>query len=191
MKKIPAAIKKYWFIPLVSIAAIVYLASILIKSPPPTISPTPVTKTATFDSLTPGISTQDQVNTDLGKPVNTKTTDGQTVFDYKSTSQNRFHQVTFTNGVATLIKEVVTSTDNIKSDFVTNNYGVAPYMFYNNNANNAFNLYIYPSNGIAYLGHTDGTILEIWYFQPTTIDDFTKNWGTGFSKTQPIGGGAY
>jgi len=191
MRKILSAIKKYWFITLVLIGIVFYIVNLFIKSPSSNISPTPIAKIASYGSLTPGVSSQNQVNASLGKPVDTKTINNQIVSDYKSTSQNRFHQVTFTNGVATLIKEVVTSTDSIKSDLVTSTYGVAPYLLYNENTNNAFNLYVYPASGVAYLGHTDGTVLEIWYFQPTTIDDFIKNWGSGFSKTQPTGDSAY
>jgi hypothetical protein len=186
MKKIWSFTKKYWFLPLISLAAIAYLANLLIKSPPSTTGTNSGSqKVATYGSIAPGVSTQDQVTTALGKSTGTETINGQTAFQYKSTNQNRFHQVIYNNGTVSLIKEVVNSNDNIKSDYVTNQYGMAPYMLYNDQSNNYFNLYVYPSNGIAYLGHADGTVLEIWYFQPTTLDDFIKNWGTGFSETTP------
>jgi hypothetical protein len=192
MNNFSSLFKKYWFVLLVFLTAVVYIVSILIKSPKTTPVPTPVSsKTSTFGTLTPGISTIDQVNEGLGKPVNTIATDSQTVSEYASTSKHRFHQVTFTNGVATLIKEIVSTTDDVKSDYITKDYGDAPYLLYNNEPNNYFNLYVYPQNGIAYLGHADGTVLEIWYFQPTTIDTFINTWGTGFSQTKTKDTSAY
>ena len=84
-----------------------------------------------------------------------------------------------------LIKEIVNSNDNIDASFVTNSYGIAPNMLYEDLSNSVFNLYVYPQNGIAYLGAADGTLKEIWYFQQTKLDDFIKNWGTGFSIDPP------
>ena len=183
-------IRKYWILLLVVIAFILYVANLFIKSPTQTNKThTNTPPSATFKSLVPGISTPDQVAEQLGKPVSTKTVNGETISQYKSTNQYRFNEVIYTNGSAQLIKEIVNSNDNINADYVTNVYGVAPYMFYNTLSNNHFNLYVYPQNGIAYLGHTDGTLLEIWYFQPTTIDDFVKTWADGYSLTPPTPSG--
>lgn len=187
MKKIFIFIKKYWLIGLVVVAVILYVVNLFIKgntnfNPSPSATP----GAATYKSLIPGVSTSNQVSTVLGIPIDTKTTSNQTVSEYSSTNKNRFHEVTFTNGVTALIKEVVNSNDNVESTYITDIYGVAPYILYNKIDNNPFNLYIYPQYGISYLGGGDDTVLEIWYFQPTTIDDFTKNWGTGFSETQSI-----
>lgn len=188
MKKILNFIKKHWFLFLLILTSAFYFVNLSIKGPPetnPNVSQAPIVKVATFGTLTPGSSTANDVAKVLGSPIDTKTTDGTTTNQYKSTNQYRFHVVTFANGVAILIKKVVNSGDNITSDPIRSTYGVAPNLLYNKLNNNPFNLFVYPAAGIAYLGHEDGTMLEIWYFQPTTIDDFIKNWGSGFSKTPP------
>jgi len=56
-------------------------------------------------------------------------------------------------------------------------------VLYSQAPNASFDLFVYPANGIAYLGHSDGTILEIWYFPPVeNIDMFIENYGQGYGK---------
>lgn len=170
---------------MVVIAGIFYITNLLLKGPgQPIPSPTPINNSvATFGSLKPGVSTANDVINVLGRPIDTKNENGQTVSEYKSTNQYRFNQVTFVNGTATLIKEIVNSNDNKDASIITSIYGTAQKVLYEKLPSSVFNLYVYPGNGIAYLGAADGTLKEIWYFQPTTIDSFITDWGQDFSKT--------
>jgi hypothetical protein len=191
MNKILSFIKKFWFVPLILLIAVIYVTNLLIQAPKNKPTPTLAAKATTFGVITPGVSTIDQVNNSLGKPINTKTENNSVISDYKSKSVNRFHQVTLTNGTVSLIKEIVTLDENIKSDYMTKQYGDSIYILYPKSNYQYFDLHVYPSNGIAYLGHTDGTVSEIWYFQPTTIDDFLKTWGNDYSTTLPSNSAPY
>lgn len=191
MNKFSLFIKKFWFIPLVLVVAIIYIANLLVQTPKNKPTPTLSAKAPTFKTITPGISTVDQVNSSLGKPIDTKSENNSIVSDYKSKSVNRFHQITSTNGTVTLIKEAVTFDQNIKSEYITNEYGDSIYILYPKSNYQYFDLHVYPSNGIAYLGHPDGTVSEIWYFQPTTIDNFLKTWGTNYSQILPSNSAPY
>lgn len=171
---------------MVGVAIILYIVSLFVKGPPGTEAnptPTPNTKVATYKNLTPGISTEKDVTSVWGRPVTTETINGQTLSDYKSTNQYRFHQVVYVNGTAKLLKEIVNSNDNINADYVTGTYGSIKHKLYEKYPHSSFNLYVYPANGIAYLGHVDGTVKEIWYFEPTTFDNFISLWAQDFSTT--------
>ncbi len=185
MTKIISFFKKFWILILVILAAILYLLNIIIKGNAPTTPQTPPSATVTpFKSLIPGVSTEDQVATALGRPVSSKTIDNQKISDYRSTNQYRFHEVVFTNGKAILIKEIVNSTDNKEADSIKTILGEPDYTLYSKLENDPFNLYVYPEKGLAYIGHPDGTLLEIWYFESTTIENFIADWGQDYSATK-------
>lgn len=186
MKKIFEFVKEYWMLIMIGVAIVLYIVSLFVKGPPGTgVSPTPTpnNKVATYKNIVPGTSTEKDVTSVWGRPVTSETSNGQTVSDYRSTNQYRFHQVIYTNGTAKLLKEIVNSNDNINSDYITGTYGTTKYKLYEKYPHSSFNLYVYPTNGIAYLGHVDGTVKEIWYFEPTTFDNFVSLWAQDFSTT--------
>lgn len=182
MTKIMEFFKKnswIWIVIIVFVAIVgdYYLQKVRLQ---PSTTPTPIAQTASFKSIVPGISSESDLNKALGTPLKTTTQGGQTIDEYKSTSQYRNTIAIIQNGKVYLIKEVVSATDTTKADYITNTYGVAPNVLYENSPNSTFNLYVYPANGIAYLGHKDGTLQEIWYFQPTTIDNFKTLWASDY-----------
>lgn len=145
----------------------------------------PTSKTnrvADYKSIQPGKSTLEEINSLLGYPIEQSEKDGTVVTEYKSSSNYRNNIVTIQNGIATLVKEIVTATDNKKSQDIIKEYGEAPFVLYDQKPSSTFNLYVYPTNGIAYVGHEDGTLLEVWYFQPIDIDTFISTWAKGYSR---------
>lgn len=142
---------------------------------------TPVNKIADFNEIIPGKTSLERINELLGKPLNSTVSGELNVSSYKSTNQYRNHKVYSKDGLAELVVEEIINGSKTAND-IRKIYGIAPEMLYEKTLSSVFNLYIYPSNGIAYLGHEDGGILEIWYFVPTTIDDFITKWGSDYSK---------
>ncbi len=186
MKKFIAFAKKHswvWII-VVVIVSIVGDAIITQKNKPvPT--PTPVPKVADYKSVIPGISTESDLNKILGTPVKTTIDGNRKLDEYKSTSELRLHNAVIENDKVIFIKEIISSYDTTKSSDLTSLYGEPPVKLYSKFPNASFYLYVFPSNGIAYLGHTDGTLLEIWYFIPTTIQEFLSKWATEYSTSPP------
>lgn len=174
---------------MLSLVAILFITNALLKPKlPPSTSPTPATTGASsYRNLIPGASTQDQVNELLGFPLKEEDNAGTKLAEYESTNRFRNHIVEFEGGKVSLVKEIVNTVDNKNSDVVTSIYGPAPYILYNQYPMETFHLYVYPQNGIAYLGHEDKTILEIWYFEPTTIETFRSRWGEGYGTNKPTG----
>lgn len=184
MKKIVGFFKRFWLLILIVLSIILFTADKIIKTktPGPPVSSTPIsTRVADYKSIVPGKSTLDEINNLLGFPIEQNEENGKITAEYGSSSKYRNNIVIVQNGVASLIKEVVTATDNKKAESVTGVYGIAPYRLYDQRPNATFDLYVYPNNGIAYIGHEDRTLLETWYFQPTTIEVFSSSWGQGYS----------
>lgn len=153
------------------------------------IAPTPPTASpsvgASYKTLVPGSSSRDDALTNLGKPLNDEASE---LLNFKSNNPNLPHQVTVPNDTVLFIREIVTAKDKKTTEEITSQYGNAPYVFYGPASVNGFNLYVYPDKGVAYIGHVEEPIvLEIWYFQPTTIEDFQTRWAKGYSTThRPI-----
>lgn len=178
-------IKKYWVLILIAVMLILVVVDKFIIPDKKTSQNTPTPKSnrvAEYKSIQPGKSTLEEINSLLGYPIEQSEKDGVTIAEYKSSSNYRNNIVTVQNGVATLIKEIVTAIDNKKSQDIIQEYGDAPFMLYDQKPSSTFNLYVYPTNGIAYVGHEDGTLLEVWYFQPIDIDTFMSTWAKGYSR---------
>ena len=141
----------------------------------------PVSGIAIFDEIIPGETSLERVNELLGKPLSSTTSGDLNISSYKSTNQYRNHKVYSKDGLAELIVEEIINKSKTAKD-IQKIYGIAPISLYSESPSSSFKLYVYPDNGIAYLGHQDGTVLEIWYFIPTTIDDFITKWGNSYSK---------
>ena len=141
-------------------------------------------KGAGFNSLIPGQSTWPEAIETLGEPINDK---GSATLDFESNNPNLPHQVVTENEKITFIREIVAPSDGKTTLDITNLYGNARYVLYGPESIHGFNLYIYPDKGIAYLGHLkEPVLLEIWYFQPTSFEEFRKKWATSYSDTPQV-----
>lgn len=176
MNKIKA---RAWIIILVLFVALVLIFSFFsLKKAPPAPSPSPVG--ASYKELAPGASTRADLERVLG-PVIDQTEEGLLLF--KSTNPNLPHEVVMSEDTVAFIKEAVTAQDKKTSDEITQKYGAAPYVLYGPGSMSGFNLYVYPDKGIAYLGHSkEAVLLEVWYFQPTSIDNFKSRWAKEYSE---------
>jgi hypothetical protein len=187
MRKVLFFLKHNWVIIMVVLAIVLTVANKLIKGPMPNPTASPSSTPsgiADYLSIIPGKSNLDDAHKSLGSSLKQTEIDGLTIVDFASSSKYRNNQVFVQNEVVVLIKEIVTSADKKYSQDITSHFGTAPYKLYEQAPQSAFDLYVFPDNGIAYLGGKDGkTVLEIWYFEPTTIENFLSRWGKGFAST--------
>lgn len=138
---------------------------------------------ATFKDIAPGNTYKEEdINKILGIPVSSTLSGEVKINNYPSSNEYRTNDIEFINGEVDFIKEVVNLDDNRTAEDIRKIYGVTEYILYENVSDSYFNLYVYPKNGIAYLGHNDGTILEIWYFNPTEINTFKSKWASNYSN---------
>ncbi|OGM56205.1 hypothetical protein A3E46_00695 [Candidatus Woesebacteria bacterium RIFCSPHIGHO2_12_FULL_46_16] len=154
------------------------------RSTPSLPTPTP-SAGAKYKFLIPGTSSRGDVLKNLGQPLNDEASE---LLNFKSNNPNLPHQAVVPEDTVVFIREIITAKDKKTTEDITSQYGNAPYTLYGPASVNGFNLYVYPDKGIAYIGHVEESILlEIWYFQPTTIEDFQTRWAKGYSTThRPI-----
>ena len=146
-------------------------------------TPTPTPQNlnqATYNSITPGVSTKDDVTGKLGKPINTD----PNLLEFKSLNPNINNQVNIDQGKVSLIKEIITLSDARRTTDITKTYGLAQKILYGPDAGAGFYLFVYPENGIAYIGHPEaGLLLEIWYFPPTNLSNFKASYADNYSES--------
>lgn len=185
MNKFKAFVKKYFwvFVLIIVVFSIVGDAYLQRKDGQAQPTPTPIAQKASYKSITPGVSTESDLTKLLGTPLKTTINGAEKTDEYKSTSELRRHVAIVQGEKVVFIKEIVSAHDTTKASDIISIYGASSNTLYTKYPNSTFNLYVYPSNGISYLGHKDGTLLEIWYFQPTTITSFLSTWGTDYSTT--------
>ena len=150
--------------------------------------PSQTTSEISFKSLVPGKSTKKDVVDVLGTPKKEGATDNNRVLlEYDSDSSVYNNQITLDGGVVDNILEIVTLKNPKYAKEIINVYGEPKYVLYGSDSYAGFNLYVYPEEGIAYLGSShNGLLLEIWYFPPTNIDVFKEKYATEYSDTLEI-----
>lgn len=138
-----------------------------------------------FQEIQPGETTKEDVVKKLGEPVkSTGGTNLETLL-YNSTSKTRDDNIVVENGIVVLIKEVVSYKDPKRVSDITNLYGLSTYSFFGPDSAGGNKLYVYPDKGIAYIGKPKLDALEeIWYFAPTSIENFKQKWAPNYSETQ-------
>jgi hypothetical protein len=144
------------------------------------------TESPNYNSLETGKSSEADLLKTLGNPISQKDENGTKKLEFKSTNQYRHNEAIIKDGKVIKIKEVVNFGEKQTANDITNKYGKPAYKLYSLEEQSSLNLYVYPSIGLAYLGHDDGTLMEIWYFVPTNINQFMNEWGQGYSKTLPL-----
>jgi len=146
----------------------------------------PPEQAVSYKSLTPGKSNLDQLEKEFGEPLETKEDGTKKTLDFQSSSKVRPNQAIVEDETVVFIKEIVTKTDEKSVKNITGVYGDPNFVLYDQSSpNSSFSLYVYPDRGLAFIGHPSGTLLEIWYFPPTTLDDFIQRWAPNYSQAKP------
>lgn len=106
---------------------------------------------------------------------------------FPSNSPNRKNEAWYQDNNLIFIKEIVTLKDSIRVTDLINKYGQPTLTLYGGDALSGFYLYATPEIGIAYIANTNsGLILEIWQFEPTSIELFSNKYADGYETKLPI-----
>lgn len=139
---------------------------------------------ASYKKLTPGISSEQEVKNELGTPLKETAQGNKTVLEYKSGNVNFNDEFSISSGTLSFVKQIITLEDNVKIPDMEKKYGKYENVLYGPSSVNGYNLYVYPSKGVAYLGQPEsGFITEIWYFAPTAFNTFKTNFAAGYGET--------
>ena len=176
---------------LISILLVLIFVNRLTREKPETpVETEPVKKQANYQNLTPGTSTKDQTIEKLGNPV--KEEGNGTILKFTSSAQGKPHEVLMEENIVFLIIETVTLNDQKTVSDVKKEFGEPKDVLYGPRYTAGFNLYVYPKNGIAYVGQNESDVLlEVWYFPPTTLEDFNMRFAPKYTETPPSQEGLY
>lgn len=142
-----------------------------------------ITPGASFQSLTPGISTRNDVESKLGNPVSINNKGSQTLAEYDDSNDARNHEVVYEANTPIFIKEIVSFGEEKKIETIKNEFGDATFVLYGPDSAVGFFLFAYPEKGIAYIGNPNtGDILEVWYYPSTTYQTFKNLWARGYGE---------
>src|SRR4030042_549732 len=175
-----------FIISLISIGYIIYISLPKGNIPKKT---TPIPKTgASYNNLTPGVSTTSDITKTMGNPVKENQNGLDTTLEYKSNNPNFNNEFNVRSGVLYFVKQQVIKADQISITDINKKYGSYEYVLYGPLSTSGFNLYIFPNKGVSYIGNQFSSIIfEIWYFPPTTIEDFKTKYASGYSESlQPM-----
>lgn len=185
MTKMLAFIKNNKILVGVILIVALYLANLFLeRGQVSTPSPQPTTPSQAVyeESIIPGKSTKGDLVKKLGEPLDSQ---GQKLM-FKSNSSERNHEATVEQDKVVFIKEIVTLKDEKRIDDIQKELGEPEHFLYGPQSVGGFNLYIYAENGLAYIGHPEtGLLFEIWYFPPTTFDEFRTKYAPGYSTELP------
>lgn len=179
-------VKSYWlFIVLAIIAFLLIGLSLFLPEQEPQPPPTPKPQAQPWNNIIPGKTSFDEVEAKLGDPIETKREQTKTILLYPTESEALNHEIVISQNIVGLIKEQVIN-DARGISYYINQFGEPEAKLYGPYAASGYLLNIFPKNGIAVLAHADqGLIFEIWYFEPTTLEDFLQKWGQGLSENPP------
>lgn len=121
-----------------------------------------------------GRATLQELESKLGPPPQTSEKDGELVYLYSSTSQYRSHQIEFSGNIISIIKEQVIAGEKGELADYLQEYGQPEAKFFGPHGSFAPGHFWGKDGLLVFAGQFDGTIVEIWYFAPTTLGDFLQ-----------------
>lgn len=171
---------QYWYVLLLFFAFIVIAISTIIRIMTPAEIPI---QDNSWGGITPGYSTIDQVVAQLGEPIDQENTvDGKRNY-FKSDYPTLPNQVVSNSeGIVKFIKRYVSyDTEHTINQYV-NKYGSADLELIDQETGDSFNAYVFLDQGIVVIAHIfDGTVNQIWYFEPTSKESFLSSWGNNLN----------
>lgn len=168
-----AFLKKYWFFILLALAAtlLVFLNFYLTNGPKKETAP----EAPSWRGVVPGETSTDSLLKNLGAPQSQKQAGDQTLLEYPRPGLARPNEVIVENNTVELVKEKVSGK---KLSGFKAQYGEPEGEYWGPEKEAGFKVFVYPQTGLAVVASLgDGAVLEVWYFKPTTLNQFLATWG--------------
>lgn len=172
-------LKKYWFFVLLGfIATILIVVNIFIpKESKKDTTPTPV---ESYKGITPGKTTTQELNGILGAPDPKQSDFSNNMLAYPREGGGPNHQVYADGNTVEFFKQQALE-GNLST--YTNKHGLYEGEFYGDYQESGFKTYVWATKGIAVVASiNNGYLFEVWYFKPSTMEDFLSKWGKNLTK---------
>lgn len=169
-KNMKKTLQKYWYIPLLLLLLLVTIFLRFLT--PEGVTNKPSEQLNTLHSITPGVSSYQDVVKQFGQPIReSQIENGGKKMDYVSAFPAFPTEVALQNDTVSLTIERP-GQGSLSVDDVLITQSAAEKVLYTKELGDVFPLYVYASQGIAIAKNLDGTIFEIWRFSPMTISEF-------------------
>ena len=140
----------------------------------------------TWKGLVPGQSTKNEIEKKLGQPSETSLQDGKELLRYPSSNQFRKDTLVLENNQLSLVKEEVINKEKGNLKDYLQRFGKPDLEGYGPYSEAGFKVYVFAKDGVAVVANpVDGTIIQMWYFKPTTLTVFKSTIGQGISDSPP------
>lgn len=179
-----AFIRDYWYVFVIGFLGLMLIIAQIIKLLTPQV---PIQEN-TWNNITPGYSTIQNVTELLGQPIGQEQTDSGTIYLYESEfptipteiNTNQDQKVTF-------IKQRVSYNPDSTLQKAEEQYGKYDLELNVPESHGAVSAYVFLQKGVTIIAHIgDGSIEQVWYFEPTTEEAFMNSWGKDLSTEEPL-----
>jgi hypothetical protein len=170
-----AFIKKYWFFVLLGfIATVLVIINFFIPKNQPVEQP--LIPAETYKGITPGQTTTQELSQLLGAPDPKQSDFSSNKLAYPREGGGPVHDAIIDNNQKVTLFKQRALTGNLKT--YTDKYGTSEGIYYGPEAEVGFKTYVWATKGIAVVASAnDGTIFEIWYFKPISLEIFLQTMG--------------
>jgi len=140
--------------------------------------------------IVPGKSTEQDVALALGGPERKRTLEPYMLYYYPSPYGGKFapHEIYFRDGIVQLI--IIVTVEDDFEQLVLDPYGMPEKVTWSSSSLLWMRLFVYASRGFAVTANSilppaSSQVTERWYFEPTTVEQFLKEWQEIIIPTGP------
>ncbi len=173
-------IKRFWYIFVFIFLVLMLVIFVVLQNKKiSTISgPSPSPQLTSYKNVIPGKTTLEELKSQLGSPVEISNQGNLQIYKYPSQFTNYPSQFFVSSDKVNFVIEPVKYEEKRNIQDYLNEFGQPDKKLYNPNLGPAIPGYLYLSKGVIAFAHdADGTLIEVWYFEPTTLANFMNTWG--------------
>jgi len=131
-----------------------------------------------------GKSTTEDIKATLGTPTKTQEEQGGISYFYPTANQYRLNEIEFRDNTVSIIKEQVIGNEKEALNDYLQKYGQPEAKLFGQHGTFALGHFWGQKGLLVFASASDGTIVEIWYFVPTSLGNFLAN-NPGLKKEEP------
>lgn len=178
--------KQYWYVA----AGIVVFVLLIVAQIFRVLTPKEVpTQQNTWNGITPGYSSLDQLVEQMGEPLSSEQSSQGTTVYYKSEFPTLPNTVVAdSTGTIQFIKEYIPYDENHVLAQYVQKYGQYDLELFDEQTGGSTKAYVFLDEGLVVLAHISGNAVEQkWYFTPTTEQNFLQSWGDSLTSEEGFG----
>jgi hypothetical protein len=147
-------------------------------------TPVNVVQDNTWNAVTPGLSTLQDVQSKLGAPESVQKIDQGTQLNYKSIYPTQPNQVIANaEGKVIFIKENVDYNNKENLSTYIEKFGQPDFALFT--PDGPLKSHVFLTKGIVIVAHLkDNSVEQKWFFEPTTKETFLQSWGKDLSDEE-------